>query len=271
MGRSTACHSSQDHMHIIELSYPGTWIDHSDQQWSWEVLKQIRNFETPLAEAALALTWFEEQLIVSGATHYEDQQTEWQRVQEIRDKYVSESGLDPFTVSGQEQIRLHTEIEVKRERWGRGLLPENYRDQIVFVHAKTFLYSLDRIDKLLQVLKTTLGDHFDISGIRATFSASVPNLQGVRNSVAHHEDRSRGLGPNCQPIELKPVSNSLIHAPEGALILECLDGTKFGSTMTDGHYGEVDVSPATLTASGTAIQSVINVFKWKGPFIHWPQ
>ena len=117
-------------MHIIELSYPGTWIDHSDQQWSWEVLKQIRNFETPLAEAALALTWFEEQLIVSRATHYEDQQTEWQRVQEIRDKYVSESGLDPFTVSGQEQIRLHTEIEVKRERWGRGLLPENYRHQI---------------------------------------------------------------------------------------------------------------------------------------------
>jgi hypothetical protein len=260
-------------MHIIELSYPGIRIDHPDQQWSWEVLNQIHDFEAPLAEAALALTWFEDQSIASPVIHYLDPKTEWQRVQEITEKIVSESKLDPSTITREEQIRLNTEITLtlKRERWGSGSLPENYSHRIVFIHAKTFLYSLDRIDRLLRVLETTLGDQFDISRIRATFSASVPNLRAVRNSVAHYEDRSRGLGPDRQPIDLKPVSNSLTHFPGGALILECINGTKFGSTLTDGHYGEVDVSLPTLKASGAAIQSVINLFKWKGTPTHWPR
>ena len=74
-----------------------------------------------------------------------------------------------------------------------------------------------------------------------------------------------------KPIKVKPVSNRLVNSPAGGFVmLENLINNRFGSTMADGHYGEVDVSPDTLEAAGTAVQSVINVFKWKGPPQHWP-
>ncbi|MXF14398.1 hypothetical protein FQ010_27010, partial [Escherichia coli] len=76
-----------------------------------------------------------------------------------------------------------------------------------------------------------------------------PDLRGVRNSTQHREDRARGLGVGREPkpLNLQPISNTFINAPQGALILNNLNGTKFGSTMSDGHYGEVDISPESLS------------------------
>lgn len=57
-------------------------------------------------------------------------------------------------------------------------LPSIYKHQVVFVHAQTFLYSLDRIDKTLQALKELLGSIYDISDICKLFQKSVPDLRG---------------------------------------------------------------------------------------------
>jgi len=38
----------------------------------------------------------------------------------------------------------------------------------------------------------------------------------------------------------------MIHAPGGVLALNNLNGSRYGSTMNDGHYGEVDVSPESM-------------------------
>jgi len=39
----------------------------------------------------------------------------------------------------------------------------------------------------------------------------------------------------------------MVSAPNGGLlILNSLNGAKYGSTMADGHYGEVDVSPESM-------------------------
>jgi hypothetical protein len=265
-------------VYIVELKYPGRVIENPDEQWCWEIWRQIDSLvgslRTPLPEAALALTWFEEQSLLRRKTFlWVSHPIEWEKKQEIRAKVISELELDPLTRSGDEQIEFHTRIAVKRKVWkDNGLLPDYYHDQIIFVHAKTFLYSLDRIDRLLGVLKNTCGVPTAVADAQAAFNRSVPHLRDVRNSVAHYEDRSRGLDQTREPIDFKPVNNRLVQGPPNAevLITESLIGSRFGCTMNDGRYGEVDVSPASLNAAATAIQSTINSFKWKGPPTHWP-
>jgi len=70
---------------------------------------------------------------------------------------------------------------------------------------------------------------------------------------------------------LKPVDNQLVRAPGGVLILESLIGNRFGSTMADGEYGEVSVTPASLAAANQLVQMSIEAFRWKGPPYHWPR
>jgi hypothetical protein len=78
---------------------------------------------------------------------------DWETAEETRAKVIAELNLDP-TRNGQEQIELHTKVALKRKQWEEdGLLPDAYYDRIIFIHAKSFLYSLDRIDRMLQRLE----------------------------------------------------------------------------------------------------------------------
>ncbi len=63
----------------------------------------------------------------------------------------------------------------------------------------------------------------------------------------------------------------MIKSEGGALVLNSLNGTKYGNTMADGHYGEVDVSPVSMESLSTMFQEVLNSFKWKGPKSHLPR
>ena len=53
-------------------------------------------------------------------------------------------------------------------------------------------------------------------------------------------------------------------------MLNCLNGSSYGSTMSDGHYGEVDVSPESMIKLQEILQAVLQAFKWKGPRQHMP-
>lgn len=258
-------------MHIVELLYPGTWIDDPDQQWSWQIAHQIHGLETPLAEAALALTWFEEESRVRRYPPLWVRAAEWQNVQETRAKVISELKLDPVTRDDYEKIDFHTEIALKRQLWEDGFLPDNYGDRIIFIHAKNFLYSLDRLERLLRVLKDDGRVPSSVKDAYDTFNHSVPNLRGVRNSLAHYDERNRGLN-HGKPIDLRHPNHPRVQGPPTGeyLLMECILDKHFGCTMSDGRYGEVDVSPASLKAAGTTIQSIIDSFKWKGPPSYWP-
>lgn len=84
------------------------------------------------------------------------------------------------------------------------------------------------------------------------------------------EDRTRSLGKYGKPIDLKPIDNQLIKADGGALVLNCLNGTRYGNTMADGHYGEVDVSPQSMELLSSIFQEVLDSFQWKGQKSHLP-
>lgn len=219
-------------MYIPKLWYPGHIIDHPDIKWVSKVRMQLTSLEHPLAAAALALEWFEK-----AQSTLESDLLSHQNPSETIDTFPS--------IPGQAADDL----------------PWSYKRQIVFVHAHTFVYSLDRIDRTLQVLLALFDGSYDISDIYKYFQDSIPDLRGVRNSSAHSEDRMRGLGNYKKPI----VPN-----PPGFIMLENLHGTKFTSTMANGNLGNVDITLDTLKTSETAIQAVIDHLKWKGMPYQWP-
>jgi hypothetical protein len=65
--------------------------------------------------------------------------------------------------------------------------------------------------------------------------------------------------------------NEMVNAPAGGvLILESLNNNLFGTTMADGHYGEIEVSVGTLGLARECVQGVISAFAWKGWKRHEP-
>ena len=259
-------------MYIAELSYPGTWLDRSDAKWSWRVANVLRDAESPLAETAIALTWFEVEQQKSSETQARTEpETDATPFVQFMARLTEELGPGPYNAAEFLAMHLRLELEAKREQWKRGVVPDSYQQRFVFMHAKTFLLALDRIDRLFDTLAKMPDVPEAVGQAKQAFDTALPALRGVRNSVAHREDRSRGLGRDGKPLSLKPVDNQLVRAPGGVLILESLIGNRFGSTMADGEYGEVSVTPASLAAANQLVQMSIEAFRWKGPPYHWPR
>lgn len=55
------------------------------------------------------------------------------------------------------------------------------------------------------------------------------------------------------------------------MIHESLMNNKFGSTMADGHYGEVEVTFNSVKVARNCVQDVIDSFEWKGAKSHYPR
>ena len=93
-----------------------------------------------------------------------------------------------------------------------------------------------------------------------------PTLRQVRNSAHHLEDRIRGLAKENKPLDIKPDSDGY----NGILILNSINGSKYGSTMADGYYGEVDVSARSMEELRCILEGVLQSFEWKGQKQHEP-
>lgn len=147
-------------------------------------------------------------------------------------------------------------------RWERGELPRSVIHRLPFMYARAFLFALDSIEKVLKALAAS-----DVptaaAEARDDLLAALPTLTEVRNTAHHHEDRVRGLGRNRKPLGLKPIDAGGILAPGGAIVLDNLNGTRYGCTVNDGRFAEVDVTPASLFAARCAIQKVLDSVPWR--------
>lgn len=260
-------------MNIMELIVPGTWLDYPDQDWAWRVGNQLDALESPLIDAALALSLFEAERAKPRAARHDREgwERDGRRRQEVEEAIRTQLGVDRYSGDRWLEVRDQAELECKREQWSAGRMPSSYEHRLIFLHARSFLFALDRLDRSLAALAKEDGVPAQVATAHDVLGAAVPNLRGVRNSVAHFEDRSRGLGRDKKPLALKPVVNRMINAPGGGvLMLESLLNNRFGSTMEDGHYGEVEVSIETLKTAAECVQRVLNAFAWKGPRRHSP-
>lgn len=254
-------------MYVAELIYPGTWLDYPDREWGWRIGNQLQMLETPVSDAAVALALFEAERAKLGTLRHDRENSEGdaRRLQEIEKAFCAQLAVDADSGQRWMDVRELSEIAYKREQWAGGRLPSSYERRLIFLHARSFLYALYRLDRSLAALANEDGVPGEVATAHAALQAAVPDLRGVRNSVAHYEDRSRRLGRGKKPLDLKPINHPIVKAPGGGvLMLENLHNNRFGSTMEDGHHGEVEVSVVTLRAATECVQRVLNAFAWKG-------
>jgi hypothetical protein len=268
---------NQFRMLPFELTYPGHFLDHpgTPQVDVHKAQILLHVLDSHLADAALALRLFEHEratrrLIGAGGRQPADVYQRRREMELERESQVV-PGLPPEEWwAAYERIRFEVEVFLKRERWVAGEIPEAHLSRAIFLYAHAFLYALDGIGKTLTALGSAAWVPAAVTTARDDFYRNLPTLTDVRDTSHHLEDRARGLDRRGQALALKPVLNSAISAPSGALILNNLNGSRFGSTIGDGTFAEVDVSVESLDFARSAIQTCIDAFTWKPSKHHSP-
>jgi hypothetical protein len=261
-------------MYIVELIYPGTWLNLDNEDKAWEISGLIMSMETQIINMALALTFFDEEM-TKAVNDITSQKIEKLRKQnrdlhiEIENRYKEELGEEEF-YKNYPNIIMKIDMEIKRKKWQEGDLPDSYKHQLPFIHAHSFLYALDTFGKFLDVIADEDGLPEAVRIIRDEFEKALPSLRKIRNSALHIEDRSRGFGTieqarNKERMKLQPINNRMISAPGGALVLSNLNGNKLGYTIDDGSFQEIEISQSTLNLASGSLQNIINSFAWNGP------
>lgn len=260
-------------MFIFEITTPGTWLNYEDKDWSWKIQNQLRSLESQFFEANAALNLFiHAQSIRPASMNRDNWERDSQRRSEIRRAIEQERGA-AMSRDDWDGIHFETEVRFKREQWSRGRVPREFEHNRPFIYARAFLYALDAFDKFLGVLANERNVPEQIAEFHAQIVEAFPDLRGVRNTAQHLEDRARGLGAGREPkpLDLKPITNNFVNAPGGGvLILNSLNGSRYGSTMSDGHYGEIDVAPESMQHLKRILDSVLQSFQWRGSPQHSP-
>lgn len=263
-------------MYVLELVQPGVWLEGiDDDDLKRDVESLLRLLTNCVEDAAISLTLFDEARR-STLEPSEDRVASWQadRERERRIEAQLEQSLpSDLDFHGRfaalDEIREFARQEGKRQRWREGRIPDGYLHRMPFLHAKSFVYALDTLQKSLEQLSHISVAPPGVRGALADYRAAFPDLIHVRDSSHHAEDRVRGRRREKR-IKLKPVENSAVSAPGGVLIVDMLNDRRYGGTLGDGSYGEVDVSQESLRVAGCGVQRVLESFSWSGPPRHLP-
>lgn len=263
-------------MFPFELTYPGHWLDCPGvaENDVHEARIVFHILESHLADAALALRLFEHEAASNriSVAFEPDTASTRRREMELQRELQLPADLSPEDRwAALNSIRFDVEVELKRERWAAGEIPEAHLRRAIFLYAQAFLFALDGIGKALKVLGSALWVPAAVMTAHDDFYRRLPTLTGVRDTSHHLEDRARGRNRRGKALALKPVMNTMVNAPGGGvLIIGSLNGNRYGSTMEDGSYGEVEVSAQSLAAAQSAIQTSIDALHWRPPKHHVP-
>ncbi len=248
--------------------------DLGDEDRSHDAFLLLHLMENSLADANLSLVLFVDACLADAVA---DSRAEWEArsvtVRAIQDELRAALPQDlPWEARFEAEQGLHdaASAEAVRRLWTSGVLPEALRHRLPSLYARSFIFAVDGFIKALEQLAATDGVPTDVRNDLDQLKGVLPDAIHVRDTVHHHEDRIRGLGRRGA-IQLQPIDNSFIRAPGGAIVLDSLNGNRYGCTLGDGRYGEVEVSDATLLAMRNAFQTVVSRFTWTGPGSHWPR
>lgn len=259
----------------MEWAKPGVWIEGLDRDDAWRISGQISKLEDALVEANVSLNMFDQARLpdrtIEGARDKFEVQSEISRTVEAE---LFPDGMTTI-IQGTDSLeeydkrRALVDTEVRYRMWQRGFLPQSLLRKPPFIFAKSFIHALDLFDKFLSDIVEDPSAPKEIKDIRNKFCGLLPDLRGVRNSIQHAEDRSKGEQFG-KKIDLKKVDKSKISIEGTALVNLGLSGNKFGSTMANGHYGAVEVSAQTLDVLRISLLEVYSAFTWFGPEALYP-
>lgn len=262
-------------MYVFELTVPGTWLTGLADETSREASALLRLSTDSLEDAAISLSLFEEaRAVMASSVPREDWERERQQEIAIVDRLRRRL---PTQLTTADRFRaengLHEQagIEAKRARWRAGQVPTGYRHRLPFLHAKSCVYALDAIGKALLTLAAVDGAPAEIAAVSEEWGRAFPLLVTVRDSAHHREDRVRGQAREKR-LDLQPILSGPIHAPSGGvLVIDMLDGNRYGGTLADGSYGEVEISSTTVATARDLVQRALNSFTWTGHIEHRPR
>lgn len=239
---------------------------------------------TCVADLVVTLSIFE-QAQLSDHTRFQEsadaRRVKWERdaarMREIEAALETAAGVSwghPDYWERSSEIREQARRQMLSEKWAREGGPESYQRRVVFIHARSFVTTLAVLQRsLLEIGKYPLESSVR-SAIQCAcdnFASAVPGLKGVRDSVAHVEERARGEARG-EKITAAPIMNNAIHAPDGGVIVtESLNNQHFGGTIEDGTYAEVEVADTTTEIARAAVQAIFDALPWRaGHRLHEP-
>ncbi|MDS7956793.1 MULTISPECIES: hypothetical protein [unclassified Acinetobacter] len=260
-------------MVFFDYVIPGTWIDYDDEEWSIRIFKQILMLESQFQDANVALDMFStldaSKLYPFSREKFAEDSSKKYEIRNFLEKKIPREGMSEYDY--QLELSLQTDIQFKKEQWSNGKKPIGFEISCQRIYARAFINALDLFDRVLQRLTEEKGIPSGVVQQYEKISKYFPDLRPVRNTMQHLEDRSRGKGAYNKQMDLKPIDNDYINAPNGGvLVLDTLNGSNFESTMANGEIGRVEISCESLSKLLEILVGVLNSFKWKGPKQHRP-
>lgn len=264
-------------MCVFELVQPGSWLQGVDDQLRSDVESLLQLLVTSLDDAAVTLIMFEQSRAadhMSGGERLASWEAERERERAIESALERQLPSDltyEARWQAMDRIREEARQEAKRQKWQEGGVPESYTHRIPFIHAKSCIYALDTLVKAMHQLAELPGMPVAVAETLRDLHEAFPDLVHVRNSSHHAEDRVQGKGLKGR-IDLKPLTDGGVHTPGGGvLVVENLHNNRYGGTLGDGSYGEIEVSHQTVATAQRCVQRVLDSFEWHGPAVHLPR
>jgi hypothetical protein len=134
--------------------------------------------------------------------------------------------------------------------------PASYYQAGPQLHARTFVLTLRMIGTLMETIVNEAGAEYEtLARISGEYDTAFPRLRDLRNSIAHAEDRLRGLAHKkpIQPLEVPGITIG-----GGVFFNGMLRNRSFGWTLADGTYGECEVSEASLRTAVAHVTAFIS-------------
>ncbi|WP_420126139.1 hypothetical protein [Longimicrobium sp.] len=219
-------------MYAPEIQLPFEMVPDAGFETRRNVFRLTHALQTTVAEAAIALDLFERAVIYRDATMPSEW---WQDEPEV--------------------AAMLARVVLPNDR------PHSYFSIAPQMHARTFVLALRMIGVFLQTLAVEIGAlRPDLDRISQAYDASFPTLKEVRDSIAHMEDRLRGLagmGKKKKVIIPQPVPTL---APEGgATFSNFIQGRSLVWTLADGSVGSCEVSEDILRTAVSHVAKAVSV------------
>lgn len=126
-----------------------------------------------------------------------------------------------------------------------------YRRCLGDIYARSFVFSLDAICKQLEALQQHLNPPTTVLGLVRQYVNIFGHLKHIRDSIAHLEDRGRGVDKDEQRI------------PSNLLVLGGFNERQYMYTGSDGKIYVIEISESTLTSAQRILQSIVNAYTWE--------
>ena len=252
-------------MYFVKIRFPGTWLLSEFRDVEPELKRMLHLMAESLVDAALALSMFEEVLV--GIMEAGDSVDDFRRDLKsaaaalVRSQMSLDADWGAVSEKSNEQ---YFDLLMKAR-----VLPSGYESRLPQMHARSFVYALDEIEKALDILADSENLPDSIAGVKQKWSEAFPHLSEVRNSAHHMADRVRGKRRN-RDIKPKAVSVAGIETSGGVIMLNMLRGRNYGITLGEGSFQEVPITRDSLVVARDLVQEVIDGFQWEGDPMHHP-